>query len=339
MQLLSDSAATLSDGREEARRRRRAELENRFGGVIGRALADPRVTDVVVNPDGCIYVDRLYEGPVRLEETLSPAAIENAIITAAGELGVVVDEQSPVLQGELPLDGSRLLGLVPPVVTSPALAIRKHRRQGVDDVPALTMSDYVQDELMPANFAPLLEAAVVARQNVLICGSTGSGKTTLGGAYLSLITSLAPEQRIVTIEDTYELYCTSQNRVALREAEHRSMRQLLKDSMRLRPDRIVFGEVRDAAAHDLIMSWNTGHNGGFCTVHANNVREALSRIEVLVQQAGVPVIPAYIAMAIQVIVGMQRETAGRYRRRVTEFAYVRGHRNGAYELDWIEPQW
>ena len=327
------------DGREEARRRRRDELERVFGGVIGEALADPRVTDLLVNPDGAIYVDRHFEGLVRLPERLSAAAIDNAIITAASALGVTVDEQSPVLQGELPLDGSRLHALIPPCVPGPMLVIRKHRRQGVDDVPALVLDDYLRDKLIPPNYIEPLRAAVLDRENVIIAGSTSSGKTTLGGAYLNLITELAPNDRIITIEDTYELYCVAQNRVALRESRARSMRQLLKDALRLRPDRIIFGEVRDAAAHDLIMAWNTGHNGGFCTVHANSVRDAFGRLEALVQQAEVPVVPKSIASAIQLIVGMQREPTGLHRRRVTELAYVRGVSGDEYTLEHVAPEW
>ena len=333
------AAITFADGRDEARRRRRGELERVFGGVIGEALADPRVTDLLVNPDGAIYVDRHFEGMVRLSERLSPEAIENAIITAASALGVTVDEKSPVLQGELPLDGSRLHALIPPCVPGPMLVIRKHRKQGVDDVPALVIKDYVRDDLIPSNYVEPLRNAVASRENVLIVGGTGSGKTTFGGAYLNLITEIAPDDRIVTIEDTYELYCVALNRVPLRETPARSMRQLLKDSLRLRPDRIIFGEVRDASAHDLIMAWNTGHNGGFCTLHANSVRESFGRLEALVQQANIPVNPTYIASAIQLVVGMQRERTGRHRRRVTELAYVRGVAKGEFELDHIAPVW
>jgi len=327
------------DGREEQRLRRRSELERVFGGAIGEALSDPAVTEVMVNPDGAVYVDRLFLGitpePVgRLE----PRDVLNAIITVAGELGKVVDVDNPTLQGELPLDGSRLQAWIPPAVRRPTLVIRKHRRQGVDGVPALCIADYLTANTIAPNYVEHLREAVVRRRNVIIVGGTGSGKTTFGGAYLNLVSELCPRDRIVTIEDTYELYCQSRNWVALRSSDSVSMRTLLKQTLRARPDRIIFGEVRDEAAHDLMMAWNTGHSGGLCTIHANGVFDAFDRIEALVEIALSRAAPSKtIAKAVHLIVGLVREPDGPHR--VTDLAYVHGWKEGEYQLESVQPQW
>jgi P-type conjugative transfer ATPase TrbB len=335
MLLLKTPPPESISGREEHQQRRLAELERVFGGEIGALLALPDTTEVLVNPDGQIYVDRMYAGMKPIGVKLHPDDTMNAIMTVAGELRVTIDEEHPWLQGELPLDGSRLQAWIPPVVTSPTLVIRKHRRQGVDGVPALRIEDYIRDGAMPEKFADHLRSAVREHLNVLIVGSTSSGKTTFGGAYLNLITALCPDDRIITIEDTFELYCVSPNRVALRESPHASMRLLLQHSLRARPDRIIFGEVRNEAAHDLVMAWNTGHNGGFCTIHGNGIADAFDRLETLVELAGYPLSPRRIANAVQIIVCMRRAQSGA--RRVEEFAYVRGWKNGEYQLERVSP--
>lgn len=333
--LRTPSAATVS-GRDEHRQRRHAELARVFGGEIGDLLACADTTEVLVNPDGQVYVDRIHAGMEPIGVRLHPDDVMNAIMTVAGELNATIDREHPWLQGELPLDGSRLQAWIPPLTTAPTLVIRKHRRQGVDGVPALRIEDYIRDGSMPEAFAEHLRSAVRDHLNVLIVGSTSSGKTTFGGAYLNLITELCPNDRIITIEDTFELYCSSPNRVALRESPHASMRLLLQQSLRARPDRIIFGEVRNEAAHDLVMAWNTGHNGGFCTTHANGIADAMQRIETLVELAGYPLAPRRIANAVQIVINMQRASNGA--RRVEEFAYVRGWRNGEYLLESVSPQ-
>jgi P-type conjugative transfer ATPase TrbB len=333
---LIPNASVPRGGRDEQQARRRQELERVFGGAIGAALADPAVVEVMVNPDGQLWVDRLLGGVEATNVVLDERDVLNTVITVAGELGAVVDDENPTLQGELPLDGSRLQAWIPPVVRRPTLNIRKHRRQGVDGVPALTLADYLAAGTIPANYVAILRSAVIERKNVIIVGGTSSGKTTFGGAYLNLISELCPDDRIITIEDTYELYCVSKHVVALRESRHVSMRKLLQQTLRARPDRIIFGEVRNEAAHDLMMAWNTGHSGGFCTIHANGVRDALSRIEQLVQLAGVPPIREAIASAVDLIVALKRGADGQ--RRVVELGLVNGVTDGEYELEAIAPE-
>lgn len=335
MPLRSTLPSASISGREEHRQRRQTELARVFGGEIGALLAEHDTTEVLINPDGQMYVDRMYAGMKPVGQRFHPDDVMNAIMTVAGELRVTIDDEHPWLQGELPLDGSRLQAWIPPLVQSPTLVIRKHRRQGVDGVPILRIEDYISDGSMPETFADHFRSAVRDRVNVLIVGSTSSGKTTFGGAFLNLITELCPNDRIITIEDTFELHCSSSNRVSLRESPHASMRLLLQQSLRARPDRIIFGEVRNEAAHDLVMAWNTGHNGGFCTTHANGIADAMNRLETLVELAGYPLAPRRIANAVQIVVNMKRASSGA--RRVDEFAYVRGWKNGEYLLESVSP--
>lgn len=347
---LNVGAITHRDGRSEQRRRRNDELARVFGGAIGDALADSSVTEVMVNPDGRLYIDRLHVGMAWSGLHIDARDTENAIVTAASELGAVADADHPSLAGALPLDGSRIQALMPPIVSAPALSIRKHRKQGENGVPALTIDDFASTNAERGSFVSptvslaglavpeIISIAVEQRWNVIINGSTSSGKTAFGGAYLDEISRFAPLDRLIIIEDTIELRCKSENHVSLLAGRARSQAQLLKDSMRLRPDRIIFGEVRDASAHDLIKAWNTGHNGGFCTIHANSAESALRRLEQLVQEANVPVIPSAIADAVDLIVTMRKGRDGRGR--VVELVRVTKNLDGArYVLEHLELTW
>jgi len=351
MRNLATNGAAAFTGVEEQQRRRHNELARVFGGVIGEALADHAIIEIMVNEDGAVYVDRLYEGLQDTGERLAPIDVEDAIVTAASEMGQLVDAEHPTLSGELPLDGSRVQAFLPDVTTSPSIVIRKHRRQGDDGVPPLTVMDFsgnVDSDELASDLAPdlhaltvpqLLDLAIVQRWNVIISGGTQSGKTALGGAYLSRMSSLAPRDRIVTIEDTRELRCSSRNKLMLKESRYRTATQLLKDSLRARPDRIIVGEVRDGAALDYLMACNTGHNGGFCTVHANDALDTLYRLEDLVQMAGVPIVPRSIARAVDLIVTIRKMRDGS--RRVVELARVADDLgpDGRYRLEYITPVW
>ncbi len=346
----SNGASALT-GIEEQQRRRHNELARVFGGVIGEALADHTIIEIMVNEDGTVYVDRLYQGLQDTGERLAPIDVEDAIVTAASEMGQLVDAEHPTLSGELPLDGSRVQAFLPDVTTAPAIVIRKHRRQGDDGVPALTVADFkgaastaevpVEDAapLATLTVPELLDVAIIQRWNVVISGGTQSGKTALGGAYLARMSALAPRDRIVTIEDTRELRCASHNKLMLKQSRYRSAAQLLKDSLRARPDRIIVGEVRDGAALDYLMACNTGHNGGFCTVHANDALDTLYRLEDLVQMAGVPVVARSIARAVDLIVTIRKMRDGS--RRVVELARVADELgpDGRYQLEHLTPVW
>ena len=323
-------ARTMLEVEEEARRRRREELVRVLGTTIGGALADPNVVEVMVNEDGAVWIDELVGGMRDTELRMAPIEVEDVITTIASALGKSIDRRNPSLQGELPLDGSRVQAFMPPATeTAPALVIRKKAAR------IFTLADYVAGGILAAPHRALLEAAVRERRVVLIVGGTGSGKTTLVNALLAETATTTPRDRLVIIEDTRELQSPSRNKVHLIKSDTRSYTQLLKESLRTRPDRLVFGELRDEAAFDFLMALNTGHRGSFSTIHANSARDALSRLEDLVRVAGHPAVPSTIARAIDMLVFIERTGDTR---RVTEVASIHGlSARGDYELEYIEP--
>jgi type IV secretion system protein VirB11 len=240
----------------------------------------------------------------------------------------VVNADAPVLECELPNGGSefggaRMEALVPPAVAAPAFAVRKKAEM------VFTLDDYVARGIMSAAQRQAIVKAVEARRNILIAGGTGTGKTTLANAVLDAVARHDPQSRIVVIEDTQELQCTASNVVFLRTTINVDQTQLLRATMRLRPDRIVVGEVRDKSALALLKAWNTGHPGGVGTVHANDARAALIRVGQLIQEAGVPPAPELIAEAVNVVVSIRR-ISGQPGRIVDEVVAVRGYSNGQF---------
>jgi type IV secretion system protein VirB11 len=235
--------------------------------------------------------------------------------TVAAMLDAVVTPQQPILECELPLDGSRFEALIPPLVERASFALRKKAAL------VFALDDYVDKGIMTAAQKQAIEQAVANRHNLLVSGGTGTGKTTLANAILDAVARLDAEHRVVVIEDTRELQVNAENVVFLRTSDNTDMTRLLRATMRLRPDRIVVGEVRDGSALALLKAWNTGHPGGVGTVHANDASAALIRIGQLIQEAGVPPNPELIAEAVNVVVSIKRTADGR---RVEEVAAVRG---------------
>ena len=273
-------------------------LRTAMGPAIAAALADPLVIEVMVNPDGALRLDRLDRGRCPTGVRLEPERIERIIRLVASHVRTEVHDGSPIVSAELPPHGSgageRFEGLLPPVATGPCFAIRKPAAR------LYTLADYVSDEIMSADQARLLSLAVVERRNILVAGGTSSGKTTLANALLGELS--ARDERVILIEDTRELQCPAPDTVALRTRPgFVGMADLVRSTLRLRPDRIIVGEVRGPEALDMLKAWNTGHPGGLATVHANSARAALSRLEQLVQEA-VPLVPKrLIAEAIDLV--------------------------------------
>lgn len=299
--------------------RRRAMLRTAMGPAIAAAMADDRVIEIMVNPDGALRVDILGEGRVDTDVRIEPSEVERIIRLVASHARAEVHRDAPIVSSELPPHaegraGERFEGLLPPVALGPCFAIRK---------PAIRiygLSDYVADGIMQNSDADLLRVAVADRRNILVAGGTSSGKTTLANALLAEMASV--DERIILIEDTRELQCPAPDTVALRtRAGHVTMADLVRSTLRLRPDRIIVGEVRGPEALDMLKAWNTGHPGGIATVHANSAAAALTRIEQLVQEAVVTVPRRLIAEAIDLIVFI----AGRgVDRRVDSIARVDG---------------
>ncbi|WP_449474559.1 P-type conjugative transfer ATPase TrbB [Sphingobium chungangianum] len=311
-------------------------LRTAMGPEIASALADPRTQEIMVNPDGALRIDRLGEGRIDTGVRIPPAQVERIIRLVASHARAEIHGDRPVISAELPPHaegraGERFEGVLPPVSEAPCFSIRKPAER------LHLLEDYVAEGIMPAESAGLLRTAVADRLNILVAGGTSSGKTTLANALLAEMASV--DARVILIEDTRELQCPLPDTVALRtRAGAASMTDLVRSTMRLRPDRIVVGEVRGPEALDMLKAWNTGHPGGIATVHANSARAALTRIEQLVQEAVVTVPRQLIAEAIDIIVFIAGRGAGR---RVAAVVRVAGldPRTGAYDLaDLLNPQ-
>jgi len=298
--------------------RRRAMLRTAMGPAIAAALADPRVIEIMVNPDGALRVDILGEGRVDTDVKLDAPQVERIIRLVASHVRSEVHGDKPIVSAELPPlghgAGERFEGILPPVSTAPCFSIRKPAAR------IYTLMDYVTDGIMSAEAARLLSLAVVDRRNILVAGGTSSGKTTLANALLAEMAHL--DERVILIEDTRELQSPAGDTVALRTRPGAvTMGDLVRSTLRLRPDRIIVGEVRGGEALDMLKAWNTGHPGGIATVHANSAASALYRIEQLIQEAVVTVPRRLVAEAIDMIVFIAgRGTA----RRIETIAGVAG---------------
>ena len=289
-------------------------LRTALGPAIARFLEDPAIVQVMLNPDGRLWIDRLSEGLSETGERLSPADGERIVRLVAHHVGAEVHAGSPRVSAELPETGERFEGLLPPVVSSPAFAIRKPA------VAVFTLDDYVAAGIMTKAQSKALRDAVASRQNILVAGGTSTGKTTLTNALLAEVAKT--DDRVVLIEDTRELQCAAPNLVALRTKDGVvSLSDLVRSSLRLRPDRIPIGEVRGAEALDLLKAWGTGHPGGIGTIHAGTAIGAVRRLEQLIQEAVVTVSRALIAETIDLVAVLSGRGA---QRRLTELARVDG---------------
>ncbi|KAA8917935.1 P-type conjugative transfer ATPase TrbB [Xanthomonas sontii] len=297
-------------------------LRTAMGPVIATALEDPDVVEILLNPDRSLWVDRLSSGRAPMGVELPEADGERIIRLVAAHVGAEVHRGQPLLSAELPETGERFEGVLPPAAPGPAFALRK-RAVGVIPLPR-----YIADGMMTAAQAGLLVRAVRERQNVLIAGGTSTGKTTLANALLAEIA--ATGDRVLVLEDTVELQCAARDHVPLRTRQGVvSMTELVRSSMRLRPDRVVVGEVRGAEALDLIKVWGTGHPGGIATIHAGSALGALLRLEQLILEVAVNPPRALIAEAVDLVIHI----AGRGRkRRIESIARVVGFDGAGYRL-------
>jgi type IV secretion system protein TrbB len=318
----------------ESSDRKRAMLRTAMGPAISAALADPLVVEVMVNPDGALRLDRLGAGRSDTGERLEPAQVERIIRLVASHARTEVHGTAPIVSAELPphgdgLAGERFEGVLPPVATGPCFSIRKPATR------VYTLLDYVSDGIMTAGTARMLVSAAVERRNILVAGGTSSGKTTLANALLAEIAAF--DERVILIEDTRELQCAAADTVALRTRPGVvAMADLVRSTLRLRPDRIIVGEVRGGEALDMLKAWNTGHPGGIATVHANSAPSALYRLEQLIQEAVVTVPRRLIAEAIDLVVFIEGRGAGR---RVGSALCVEGlDASGDYVLRALDPE-
>ncbi len=314
--------------RSEAATRGARMLRTALGPEIGAWLEDPAVIEVMLNPDGRLWVDRLGLGISDTGAALPAADGERIIRLVAHHVGVEVHTAAPRVSAELPGTGERFEGLLPPVVAAPSFAIRKPAGA------VFSLADYVAAGIMSPACAAALAAAVAARANILVAGGTSTGKTTLTNALLAEVAKTG--DRVVLIEDTRELQCAAPNLVALRTKDGvASLSDLVRSALRLRPDRIPIGEVRGAEALDLLKAWGTGHPGGVGTIHAGSALGTLRRLEQLIQESVVTVPRALIAETIDVIAVLVRDGTGR---RLSELVRVEGlNAAGDYRLIPLVP--
>jgi len=321
--LIAEEGAPLSEAERE---RIAAEIgKDILGyGPIEAFLHDPTVTEIMVNSTAPIYIER--EGKLHQTRARFPAEdnLRRVIDRIAAKVGRRVDESSPMVDARLP-DGSRVNAIIPPLaVDGSALTIRKFSRDPYQ------VEDLIRFGTITQEIADLLSACVSGRLNILITGGTGTGKTTL----LNVLSGFIPEDhRIVTIEDAVELQLRQDHVVRLEyrppNIEGRgevTIRDLVRNSLRMRPDRIIVGEVRGGEALDMLQAMNTGHEGSMSTLHANSPRDALNRLETMVMMAGIelPVkaIREYISSALRLIVHLARFRDGS--RRISHITEVTG---------------
>lgn len=284
------------------------------GGQVLKDFNDPATVELMINDDGSYWVEKLGSDMTYMGIVQAPLVM-SIIKQVSGAHEQIVDYEHPVCEGEFPLDGSRFEGFIPPIVKSPCFSLRKKASK------IFTLDQYVAQQVMTEQHKALIDKMIMQRKNMLICGGTGSGKTTLINAIIERMVHLCPNDRIVIIEDTGEIQCSAKNKVQLRSTSFTPMALLLKGTLRLRPDRILVGEVRGEEALDLMDAWNTGHPGGMATVHANNAVEALDRIKSLISRnASCPKegMEHQIANTINAVINIVRTKGGRVLKDVIE---------------------
>lgn len=288
-------------------------LRTAMGPELAGWLADPDISEVMLNADGRLWIDRLSTGLADTDRRMSAADGERVIRLVAHHVGAEVHAERPRLSAELPQTGERFEGLVPPLVTAPAFAIRRPARVIV------TLEAYVAASVITPCQAAYLRQAVQDRKNILVVGPTSSGKTTLTNA---LLAEVPADERLVLVEDLRELQCSIPNHIGLRtQVGVASLTDLVRSALRLRPDRIIVGEVRGGEALDLVKAWGTGHPGGLGTLHAGSALGALRRLEQLIQEVVVAPPRALIAETIELIAVLSGRGQAR---RLTELACVAG---------------
>jgi type IV secretion system protein TrbB len=299
--------------------RRRSALQRALGASIADALDADDVVEALVNEDGFVWFDRVGAGLERTCHRLSASDREAAIRLLAHEAGETVGEDRPTLATILPDSAARVQAVIPPLARAPILAIRKRPRL------IYRLGDYVKSGIATQAQARRIEAGVAAQRNIVVAGGTGSGKTTLLNALLA--ETSFQRARVVILEDTAELQCASPNTVQLltkRTSPEITLRDLVQMTLRLRPDRIVVGEVRDGAALEVLKAWNTGHPGGLLSLHANSADDALSRLEDLCMEARSTPPSRLIASAIDMVVFMARRDGGRVITEIIDLNETRG---------------
>ena len=289
-----------------------------MGEEILNFLKDDDVTEIMVNDDKTVWIQTFSKGLINAGFEMSSTKSLSLIQVVASYSGKIIDAEEPILETEL-YDGSRFTGVIFPLTISPTINIRKHSKR------IYTFEEYIsQNNLLPEQ-RDLITKSLINKENILIVGATGSGKTTFGNACLEYLSSL--EERLGILQDTLELQCHAKNRYYLKTAKGVSMSALVKVSLRMTPDRIIIGEIRDGAALAMLRAWNSGHNGGFCTIHSDNAKKALGQLEGYIEEVSQTPQKNFIADNINLIVVLKKK-------KVIEISRLDGLKdNGQYNLE------
>lgn len=288
----------------ESKKRLYEKLHHDFGAMIHACLEDDDIHEVMLNPNGQLWIDSVTQGLLQ-KGHLTAAQGFSIIHSLAGIHGFVVDQHHPQLEADLPffkaMQGERFTAQVPPIVSAPCFTIRKKSQV------VFSLEDYQNSGRLTVKQMDALKTLVQQRKNILVCGGPGSGKTTVTNALIAETVKSDPHQRILILEDVPELQCHASNVVSMLTSETVKLTNLLRSAMRMRPDRILIGEIRGGEALDMLKAWNTGCPGGICTVHANGAVEAIQRVMDLAMEAGLTAPPIQLVLhTIHAVVSVKR---------------------------------
>ena len=312
---------------DSVQNRAKRKLERDLGPTLLNALRSPETIELMLNADGKLWLEQLGQ-KMQCIGALKASQARAIIETIAGYHGKEVTHKQPVLESEFPLDGSRFAGQLPPIVPSPTFAIRKKAPV------VFTLQQYVERGMMTPLQHQVLTEAVAAHHNILVIGGTGSGKTTLVNAIIEQMVVHDPSERICILEDSNEIQCSASNYIQYHSSIDISMTDLVKTALRMRPDRILVGEVRGAEALDLLDAWNTGHEGGAATLHANNAASGLTRLKSLISRnrAAPSAIEPLIGEVVHMVVHIAKTAQGR---RIREILHISGFCEGRYRTSCL----
>jgi len=319
---------------DEKTRRVNQKLLRELGEFEPYLMRDDSITEIMLNPDGRVWVEG-HGGISRDVGSMAPARSQSFLSTVASTLGTVIDGSNPTLDGVLKITGSRISGQLPPVSTSPTFIIRKHsplKRR---------LSWFVEKKIISRDQYDYIVGAIKDKKNIIVVGSTGSGKTFFVNALLHELSYIAPKDRILTIEDVYELSVSSDNFISWYTSPSRTLLDLLHMSLRANPKRVMVGEVRGGEAYQMLKLWRTGHSGGFSTIHADlGPLDGLERLELMSAESeeggrlGLEWIRKVIANAVDVLIPISLNGSGA--RSVPVIVEVVSYEGGEYKTRQIE---
>ena len=301
-------------------------IKTHFGKKQLALLSDDDVTELMLNSDGSLWVER-FGKPMAVESSMTPTQAMLLMKALAGYHQISLTPESPILECECPIDGSRFEGLIPPITAAPTFALRKKALR------VFSLQEYVDAGMLSPAQYDILKRAIIARKNILIVGGTGSGKTTFANALIHQMVCSCGDDRIIIIEDTNEIQCPAPNAVILRSNATTPIAQLLRATLRLRPDRILVGEVRGGEALSLLKAWNTGHDGGLATIHANSAKRGLLRLEDCIAEVSQHINRNLIAQTVNLVVFIEKTLEGR---KIKEIIQVNDYQDGHYITQPIE---